>query len=184
MLPIVARMELLACWAVWGYPFVFRAPHGQKRPSVTVPGPTRVGVLLEVAGIGLASFPARTPRTSLVALGAALVLGICGAVLSWTAVRHLGKQFRIHAGLYIDHELVQTGPYALVRHPIYASMLALLAATIVLLTPWALAAIVLALWTAGTEIRVRSEERLLASRFGEQFADYQRRVPAYLPFVR
>jgi protein-S-isoprenylcysteine O-methyltransferase Ste14 len=42
----------------------------------------------------------------------------------------------------------------------------------------------LALYIAGTEIRVYTEDGLLASRFGERFLEYKRRVPAYLPFVR
>ena len=36
----------------------------------------------------------------------------------------------------------------------------------------------------GTEIRVYVEDRLLASRFGDQFRDYQQSVSAYVPFVR
>jgi protein-S-isoprenylcysteine O-methyltransferase Ste14 len=40
------------------------------------------------------------------------------------------------------------------------------------------------LFAIGTEIRVRIEDRLLASRFGDQFLDYQRRVSAYIPFIR
>jgi protein-S-isoprenylcysteine O-methyltransferase Ste14 len=36
----------------------------------------------------------------------------------------------------------------------------------------------------GTEIRVRIEDRLLASRFGDRFRPYQRSVPAYIPFVK
>jgi protein-S-isoprenylcysteine O-methyltransferase Ste14 len=36
----------------------------------------------------------------------------------------------------------------------------------------------------GTEIRVRVEDALLQGRFGAQFTEWQRRVPAYLPFVR
>jgi protein-S-isoprenylcysteine O-methyltransferase Ste14 len=42
----------------------------------------------------------------------------------------------------------------------------------------------LALFICGTEIRVHSEERLLASRFGGQFDAYRKSVPAYIPFVR
>ena len=48
-----------------------------------------------------------------------LILGPIAVVLSWKSVTHLGKHFRVHAGLYEDHELVRTGPYAIVRHPIY-----------------------------------------------------------------
>jgi len=36
----------------------------------------------------------------------------------------------------------------------------------------------------GTEIRVRIEDRLLASRFDERFRQYQQSVPAYVPFMR
>jgi protein-S-isoprenylcysteine O-methyltransferase Ste14 len=181
----MAWIELTACWTVWAYPFVFRAPHFQKRESITAPGATRLGILLEAAAVGLAFLGAPgTPRTHPAAILAALVFGTIGATLSWTAVAHLGKQFRINAGLYVDHELVRTGPYALVRHPIYASLLAMLLAVIVLRTPWVRAAFSLGLFILGTEIRVRTEDRLLASRFGADFAEYRKRVPAYVPFVR
>ena len=181
----LAWIELLVCWVAWAYPFLFRAPHIQKRESLTVAGPTRVGLLLEVTAIGLAFVRAPgTPRTSSAFLVGALACGMAAAGLAWTSVKHLGRQFRIHAGLYVDHELVRTGPYALVRHPIYSSLLAILLATILLLTPWPWAMVSLALFVAGTEVRVRSEDRLLASRFGEQFARYRESVPAYLPFVR
>jgi protein-S-isoprenylcysteine O-methyltransferase Ste14 len=79
---------------------------------------------------------------------------------------------------------VQSGAYRYVRHPIYASMLCMLLGTGFLIAPmWALL-IALIFFLIGLEIRVRIEDALLASRFGETFRDYQRRVPAYLPFVR
>lgn len=184
MSPVLARIELAVCWIAWAYPYIFRAPHVQKRESITVTGPTRIGLLLEAAGVAVAFFPSSPPRTELAPLLLALALGIVGIALAWTAVTHLGKQFRVHAGLYVDHELVRTGPYALVRHPIYASVLALLLETIVLLTPWPRALVSLALFVIGTEIRVRTEDALLASRFGAEFADYQRSVSAYIPFLR
>jgi protein-S-isoprenylcysteine O-methyltransferase Ste14 len=62
--------------------------------------------------------------------------------------------------------------------------MAMLVADCLLLTQWPWALVALAMYIAGTEIRVRSEDRLLASRFPEEFAAYRRRVPAYLPFVR
>lgn len=181
---LLARIELWACWIAWAFPFIFRAPHFQRRQSVTVRGPTRLGVLLQAAAFVLAFAGAGPPRTGWAPLICALILGIAAATLAWTSVAHLGKQFRIHAGLYADHELVRTGPYAVMRHPIYTSVLAILLATLVLLTPAALGVIAVALCVAGTEVRLRGEDRLLASRFGKEFEDYRRRVRAYVPFVR
>ena len=91
----------------------------------------------------------------------------------------------MHAGLYHDHELVRTGPYRIVRHPIYTSLMGMLIATMLLLrTEPMWAAICLAFFIAGTEIRVRSEDALLASRFEDSFDDYRKSVKAYIPFVR
>jgi protein-S-isoprenylcysteine O-methyltransferase Ste14 len=179
-------LELLVFWVAWWYPFLFRAPHRQKRESIIARGPTLVGLALEMAAISLAFtfyFPPAIPRSPL-RIALSIVFGLAAAVLAWTSVAHLGRQFRITAGLYHDHELVTTGPYAFVRHPIYTSLLAILLCTMALLTPlrWAIPA--LALFIAGTEIRVHTEDGLLASRFGENFDRYRSSVSAYIPFVR
>jgi protein-S-isoprenylcysteine O-methyltransferase Ste14 len=182
----LAWVVLIASWVAWTYPFAFLAPHVQKRPSITAIGPTRLGLLLEAIAIVMA-FVFRMPADSPPAwwrIACAAACGVVAAVLGWSAVRHLGRQFRVHAGLYEDHELVTSGPYAIVRHPIYSSLLAMLLCSLLVLTPWQWAVPSLALFFAGTEIRVRTEDGLLASRFGERFFAYQKRVPAYLPFVR
>ena len=75
-------------------------------------------------------------------------------------------------------------PYRVLRHPIYTSMLCVLFGTGVLITPWWLLLPSLLLFVIGTEIRVRIEDNLLASQFGEQFAEYRQRVPAYIPFLK
>ena len=182
----LAYGELIVFWFAWAYPFIFRAPHVQKRESITVVAPTRIGLLLECTAVFLAFVlrlpPAHPPGVWRVA--ASVTCGAIAAVLGWTSVTHLGRQFRFHAGLYHDHALVRTGPYAIVRHPIYASLLAILLCTLLVLTPWQWMPISLAVFICGTEIRVRSEERLLASRFGEQFDAYRKSVTAYIPFVR
>lgn len=181
----IAELEILVCWIVWWYPPLFRAPHWQKRPSITAAAPSLSGLLLESLAYAVAllwRIPASaTPTWRLIA---AMIPGPIAVVLFWNAVAHLGRQFRIQAGLYEDHALVRTGPYALVRHPIYASMLAMLLAMLLLLTSWPGIALSLALFLAGTEIRVRAEDSLLAQRFPIEFAEYKKRVPAYIPFVR
>ena len=185
-MPLVPWVELMVCWFAWVYPFIFRAPHFQKRAAVTAAKPTLAGLLLEGLGI-FAAFvfrlpPQDPPGTARVAASA--IFAVLAAVLSWTAVRHLGRQFRIQAGLYEDHKLIRTGPYAVVRHPVYASLLSALLCTLLLLTPWQWCLLSLALFVAGTEIRIHAEERLLAARFPEDFHAYRQNVSAYLPFLR
>jgi protein-S-isoprenylcysteine O-methyltransferase Ste14 len=183
---LLAGIIAVAIWVLWACPYFFRAPKVQRRQSITVAGPSLVGLLLETAAIFMVWIN-RVPggwRGNPAVLGVALVLGVTGDVLMWTAITHLGRQFRIQAGLYHDHHLVRSGPYALVRHPIYASLLAMTLATGLLRAPWPWLLAALAVFVVGTEIRVRTEDRLLASRFGAEFADYRKKVPAYLPFVR
>ena len=62
-------------------------------------------------------------------------------------------------------------------------MLLVLCATAVIIAGWKLFLAALVLFIAGTEIRVRYEETLLAAHFGEDFSSYKRSVPAYLPFL-
>jgi protein-S-isoprenylcysteine O-methyltransferase Ste14 len=62
-------------------------------------------------------------------------------------------------------------------------MLLVLCATGVIVTPWPLFLVSLIVFIIGTEIRVRTEEKLLASRFGEEFQEYKRTVPGYIPFL-
>ena len=183
---LLARMVLAVCWLAWMYPFVFRAPHNQKRPSTTRKGATLAGLLLESIAICIAAITgmAQHPAPEWWRILGIAIFSAPSIALSFSAVKHLGKQFRVNAGLYEDHELVRTGAYSVVRHPIYAGLLGMLFATIMLATPWEWALVSLALFICGTEIRVRTEDRLLSSRFPEAFEEYRRKVPAYLPFVR
>jgi protein-S-isoprenylcysteine O-methyltransferase Ste14 len=183
---LISWVVLMVCWFAWGYPFVFRAPHNQKRASITLAGPTRAGLLLESIAIFLAFASGVSPLSEPgpVRMIGSILLGICAPILSWSAVRHLGRQFRVNAGLYEDHELIRTGAYSVVRHPIYASLLAILGSTLFLLTPWQWAVFCLLLFIAGTEIRVHAEDGLLRSRFGDEFEGYRRQVKAYIPYVR
>ncbi len=106
---------------------------------------------------------------------------IVASVLSWTSVRALGRQWRVDAGINADHALVRSGPYAIVRHPIYTSMLCVLLGTGLLVTNWLLFGIALVVFLAGAGIRMQVENRLLADRFGAEFTNYKRSVPAVIP---
>jgi protein-S-isoprenylcysteine O-methyltransferase Ste14 len=183
---IVARVLLVACWIAWLYPFIFLAPHNQKRSSITRKRATFAGLFLESMAICVAIVGGILPHDP-VGWGSVLLVALFSApsiALAFSAVKHLGKQFRVNAGLYEDHELVRTGAYAVVRHPIYAGLFGMTLATIAISTPWQWAAVAIAMFIAGTEIRVHTEEALLRGRFGSEFDAYQRSVKAYIPYVR
>lgn len=116
-------------------------------------------------------------------LAASVALLLFAVVLSCAGARSLGRQLGIDAGLNADHELVTSGPYKFVPHPIYTSMFRL-GATGFMVTPLPILLLSTVVFMIGTEFHVRIEDRLLASHFGEQFRDYQRRVPAYIPFTK
>jgi len=180
-----AVIELLAVWAVWFYPFLRHRFTGPKRESNVMAPRGTWGLVLQTAGMLIAwVWIPHSPEPSLARMAASMILGPLAVVLGWLCVRHLGRQLRILAGLYPDHELIRTGPYGMVRHPVYLSMFLLMLATGLLLARWPLLLLAVALFIAGTEIRISAEEGLLRERFGKEFEDYTRKVPAYLPFIR
>jgi protein-S-isoprenylcysteine O-methyltransferase Ste14 len=181
----LASVEVLAMWLVWLYPFLRKRFTGPKREAQVMAHSGDWGLALETAGILLAwLWLPNTPMPGPARVLAAMILAPVGPLFGWLAVLHLGKQLRILAGLYEDHELVRTGPYAIVRHPVYASLFLMMLATGLLFARWPLLLLGVALYVAGTEIRIHAEEGLLRSRFGEEFEEYRRKVPAYLPLVR
>ena len=164
----------------WFAPFLLRRRGAAAAETVNRRG--RWGLLFVAAAYAVpwqTTFWTRPPRPWQVVASAACLGVAC--VFSWTAARALGKHWRIEAGLSADHELVQSGPYGVVRHPIYTSMLFVIVATCVMLAPLYLLPLSVSLYAVGTEIRVRAEEQLLAERFGGSFERYRQRVPAYVP---
>lgn len=181
----VASIELVLMWLVWLFPFLRKRFTGPKRKSEVMAHSGDLGLALESAGICCAwIWLPNTPVPGTAAIIASMLLAPVGTVFGWLAVRHLGKQLRILAGLYADHELIRTGPYAIVRHPVYASLFLMLLATGLLFARWPMLLLGIVLYVAGTEIRIHAEEGLLRARFGQQFEEYRGSVPAYLPFLR
>lgn len=174
----IAAIELIAMWLVWLYPFLRKRFTGPKREASVMAHSADWGLALESAGIACAFI--WLPNTSVPGAAraiASMILAPVATIFGWLAVRHLGKQLRILAGLYPDHELVRTGPYAIVRHPVYASLFLMMLATGLLFARWPMLVLGVVLYIVGTEIRIYAEEGLLRSRFGEEFEEYRRRVP-------
>jgi protein-S-isoprenylcysteine O-methyltransferase Ste14 len=73
-----------------------------------------------------------------------MFVGPVSVAMVWSAVKNLGKQWRVDAALNQDHDLVKTGAYSLLRHPIYASMLGMLLASGLMWTWWPLLPVAIA----------------------------------------
>jgi protein-S-isoprenylcysteine O-methyltransferase Ste14 len=112
---------------------------------------------------------------------AALV--ICGFLFTWWARIHLGQLWSSSVTRKEHHHVVDTGPYALVRHPIYTGLLLAIVAT-VLLRGTIITLTGSALIAAGIYIKARVEEEFLRQQLGEPYAVYARHVPMLLPFIR
>lgn len=113
-------------------------------------------------------------------LGAALTLA--GLLFAVWAREHLGRNWSRSVTIKEDHELITSGPYAVVRHPIYTGILTGFLGTAIAISqvrgPIVLVLIFLVFW-----MKLRMEEQWMRSQFGETYAMYADRTFALVPYV-
>ena len=111
-----------------------------------------------------------------------LVLIVLGFLLMQIAEKYLDKQFSVEVAIQEDHQLIQTGPYAYVRHPRYLGIVTFFLG--ISLVFQSLLAIIL---VAGLFLvliwRVNAEEALMKKEFGEQWDAYCEKSWRMIPFV-
>jgi protein-S-isoprenylcysteine O-methyltransferase Ste14 len=109
-------------------------------------------------------------------------VAVAGAVLAVWAREHLGRNWSSSVTIKQDHELITSGPYAVVRHPIYTGILAGLLGTAIALSEVrgfiAVGLIFLMYW-----LKLRMEEQWMRSQFGEPYATYARNTAALVPYL-
>jgi protein-S-isoprenylcysteine O-methyltransferase Ste14 len=183
---VLAYAPLLLVWTAFVCVFFIAGIRAPKQKTVVSAPLARVGMAFQGVAFTMvcvrpmgAGAPAAGPVTWLAA-----AIGFASVLCAAAAKRHLGKQWRVNAALLADHDLVTSGPYAVVRHPIYASMAGMLLMTGLTLSRGVMLAAAIPVFLVGIEIRVRAEDRLLEDRFGDRFREYRKRVRAYIPFVR
>jgi protein-S-isoprenylcysteine O-methyltransferase Ste14 len=114
--------------------------------------------------------------------GLALVITVLGLALAIWARVTLGRNWSGTVTLKENHELIQRGPYAAVRHPIYTAMLLMFAGTALAVGTWeafvGLPLLFLSFW-----IKYREEEAFMIAQFGDPYRTYMKRVRALVPFV-
>jgi len=186
MLQWIAFAELILCWILWSLAFIKPSQQAADRKEVAKSSASKWGIGLVMLSFAFTWAYIRPVgfHKSTAALICSMILGPPSVALVWMATRHLGKQWRYAAALREDHELIRTGPYRWLRHPIYASMLGMMLATGFCWTWWPMFASAIVCFVAGTEIRIRAEDRLLEAHFKDAFRRYRSQTRAYIPFVR
>ncbi len=113
-------------------------------------------------------------------------LGVICAVASfklrWSAIAALREFFSVHVETRDDHELIRTGPFRFVRHPIYFSMVLETASFGLLCNAWLMLCVIPLAFIPAMWARLRLEERTLVEKFGDAYRTYQREVPMMIPY--
>jgi protein-S-isoprenylcysteine O-methyltransferase Ste14 len=132
--------------------------------------------------IGFGPLDRRVLPPHLAAAAAGLALTVLGMALALWARVQIGGNWSSSVTLKESHELIRSGPYAFVRHPIYSGLLlALLGAAI---SYGAIRGFIgVALAVVAWKLKSATEESFMSEQFGEQYALYRRQVKAFIPFV-
>ena len=183
---------VMACWLGFAAIAIIgkrgAAPGAHRRDLKST-----VGLLLQGAGYAICFGAFRTyfsplfgmSRMSEAVVGAlTAALALASTWFCFAAARALGRQWALVARVIDGHELISTGPYSIVRNPIYLAMFGMLIASGLAVSRWLALFPAMVVVLAGTAIRIRTEEKLLRVAFGANFDRYARLVPAFLPRLR
>jgi protein-S-isoprenylcysteine O-methyltransferase Ste14 len=120
-----------------------------------------------------------TPQSETIKAASIVLVAVGVAIAIW-ARRHIGEYWSSRVALKEDHHLIQSGPYARVRHPIYSGMLLAMIGTGLFVGEWRAIIGVLLVFAAHWQ-KARREEKLLASEFGPIYQEYCGRTGSLIP---
>ncbi len=181
---------IVAAWLIWLVAWILAAGWSARTAShhdLGAESPSRVLTLAAIVMIVASYYPVswgvlwQTP----VSVGWALfIIALGGLLFTWAARLHLGPLWSSTSAPTEDHRIVDTGPYGIVRHPVYAGLLLAAIATAAERGRLEAVAGVLVL-IAGVSLRAKLEERFLRRDLGDQaYSAYRARVPMLIPFAK
>jgi protein-S-isoprenylcysteine O-methyltransferase Ste14 len=183
---------IAVCWAVFLLYWGASATHVKR--DVRPPGPLWISVVWRVLLALAVIFAVRVPSlrdavrrvdrytASLSVLGLlGVVLCASGVAFAIWARKTLGANWSSRPSVKAGHELVTTGPYRYVRHPIYSGMLlGVLGTAMVSGLPGLTIFLIVCAFLAN---RVRIEEQLMMQLFPDQYPEYRKQTKAIIPYV-
>jgi protein-S-isoprenylcysteine O-methyltransferase Ste14 len=119
-----------------------------------------------------------------------LASAIVGSILTWAGIAlavwaryHLAEYWSARITIKEDHQLIRTGPYARLRHPIYSGIVLAAIGSAVVIDEWR-CILGVCLVLTGYCIKARKEETILTQQFGEAFREHQKHAGFLIPRFR
>ncbi|MGA9801086.1 MAG: isoprenylcysteine carboxylmethyltransferase family protein [Terriglobales bacterium] len=119
-----------------------------------------------------------------------LASAIVGSILTWMGIGlaiwaryHLAENWSARITIKQDHQLIRTGPYARLRHPIYSGLILAAIGSAVVIDQWR-CVLGVCLIVTGFCIKARKEETMLTQQFGEAFHEHQKHAGFLIPRFR
>src|SRR5436305_1957623 len=161
-----------------------RSETGEKQDRSTL----LVIWIVIMISIGAGVFIAQNWRAGALPYGlafavAGVVLFAAGLIIRWWAIVTLGRFFTVDVTIEKDHELVERGPFRLVRHPSYTGVLLAFVGFALSLANWAALLVILLPITVAFIHRMNVEESALSGALGPQYTDYMRRTKRLIPLI-
>lgn len=186
----IIEIVLLVIWVVFfAYWMVSawrdRAPYKRRSSRLSILSYMAVPIAIWLIVIGQLApwlLVARFLPDNIIAEAAGIIITAAGVGFAILARIHLGKNWSGQPSIRVDHRIIRTGPYSIVRHPIYTGLLTGIAGTAIA-TGSVTAACLLVIILIVFVLKIRIEERFLLEEFGEEYARYKREVKGLVPFV-
>ncbi len=188
----IARVVVLAASVVM---IAIRAPHGQRSRNLEVTGDWKgklEPVLLSVAMLGFfvplvwlvsPAFSFAEYRLRPLPLAIGIALYAAGLRLFKRSHDDLGRNWSITLQIRAGHELVTDGVYRTVRHPMYSALFLYSLGQMLVLPNWFAGPSYLVTFGILFLLRVRREEAMMTSEFGEAYRAYMKRTRRLIPHV-
>jgi protein-S-isoprenylcysteine O-methyltransferase Ste14 len=175
---------------------IIRAPHGGRSSKVAVVesrrGPLEVALLalMWITGVILPLVAIFTPLLSFadyplhpVAFAMGTVVLCLGIWLFYRSHADLGRNWSISLEIRENHQLVTSGVYRLIRHPMYTAIFLTALAQALLLSNWLAGPCCFLAFLVMFALRIGREETMMLNKFGEAYGDYMNRTKRLIPHL-
>ena len=106
-----------------------------------------------------------------------------GLILFWWVHKTLGKNWSPLLEIRKEHNLITTGPYKYVRHPMYTYMWIGVVGSWLISSNWIVGIVAFVTWSILYFIRLPDEEKMMIEQFGQQYKDYMKTTKRIIPYI-